>query len=68
MVSPTNSSTRPSNLIASTQVIDLARHFDDGRLSASKLATWSEVEVQAGLIDVHGIGNVRFYILLVIPK
>jgi len=37
-------------------VIDLAKHFQDGRLSAAKLAQWSDEDMEENLISVRGIG------------
>lgn len=37
---------------------DLAKRFEDGRLSAAKLAQWSDEDMEENLIAVRGIGKV----------
>jgi hypothetical protein len=39
-------------------VTDLAKHFQDGRLSAAKLAQWGDEDMEENLISVRGIGKV----------
>ncbi|KAF9510051.1 hypothetical protein BS47DRAFT_1300708 [Hydnum rufescens UP504] len=39
-------------------VMDLAKHFQNGRLSAPKLAQWSDEDMEENLISVRGIGKV----------
>lgn len=39
-------------------VIDLANHFNDGRLSAERIVSWSDEELEKNLTSVKGIGKV----------
>lgn len=39
-------------------VQDLAKHFRDGRLSATQFSEWDDAELERRLLEVRGIGKV----------